>query len=101
MQRSQRVFVSLASMAFVVAFGVRTFGAQQDGPGAGAGAPPAQQPPSTTAPSPTSPRSPSPSSPSLGSSQASTVAIGEITDVDAKSKTITVKTSTGSEMKFK
>ena len=98
MQGSQRVFVSLASLAFVAVFGVQTSRAQQDGPAAGA---PSQQPPSTSAPSPTSPRSPSPSSPALGSSQAATVAIGEITDVDAKSKTISVKTSSGSEMKFK
>jgi hypothetical protein len=98
MQRTQGVFVAVATAAFVFALGVQTPRANQDGPAApGASAPgsPAQRPPS-----PSSPTSPSPGSQSLGQAQAATVAMGELTDVDAKAKTITVKTAT-SEMKFR
>lgn len=97
MQRTQGVFVAVATAAFVFALGVQTPRANQDGPAAqGAPAPssaPAQRPPSPSSP-------PSPASPALGQAQAATVAMGELTDVDSKTKTITVKTAT-SEMKFR
>ena len=93
MQRTQGVFLGLASLALVFAVSAQAL-AQQDGPAAQA--PGAQRPPS-----PTAPAAPSPSSSALGQAQASTTATGELTDVDAKTKTLTVKTATGSEMKFK
>ncbi|HZM92852.1 MAG TPA: hypothetical protein VFB92_05505 [Vicinamibacterales bacterium] len=93
----QRVFVTLAAAAFFFAAGAQAI-AQQDGPAqgppAGQARPPAGQPPSPSTPA-------SPGSPGLGQSQAATTATGELTDVDAKSKTLTVKTVAGSEMKFK
>src|SRR5262245_30522271 len=95
MQRTQGVFIGLASLALVFAIGVRTPLAQQDGPAA-QGAPPSQQ-----APSPSTPSAPGPSSGALGQSQAAATATGELTDVDSKTKTLTVKTAAGSEMKFK
>src|SRR5512138_2665446 len=92
-----RLFVSLASAAFVVTLGAQAAIAQ-DGP-ASPGASPAQG--SQRPPSPSAPTSPSPSSGALGSSQSATTAMGELTDVDAKNKTITLKTATGTEMKFR
>ena len=94
----QRVFVTLATAAFLFAVGAQAI-AQQDGPAQG---PPGGQarPGGQQPPSPSSPASPSPSG-ALGQSQAATTATGEITDVDSKSKTLTLKTAAGSEMKFK
>jgi hypothetical protein len=93
---TQRVFVGLASLAFALAITAQAARAQQDGPAApGASAPQSQQP------SPSTPSAPSPSSPSLGAAQASTTITGELKDVDTKSKTVTVKTVAGPEMKFK
>jgi hypothetical protein len=86
----QRVFVTLAAAAFFFAVGAQAI-AQQDRP--------AQGPPAGQSPSPSSPASPA--SPALGQSQAATTATGEITDVDSKNKTLTLKTAAGSEMKFK
>jgi hypothetical protein len=88
----QRVFVTLAAAAFLFAVGAQAI-AQQDGP--------AQGPPAGQSPSPTSPASPGPSAGALGQSQAATTAMGEISDVDSKGKTLTLKTAAGSEMKFK
>jgi hypothetical protein len=86
----QRVFVTLAAAAFFFAIGAQAI-AQQDGP--------AQGPPAGQSPSPSSPAAPG--SPALGQSQAATTASGELSDVDAKGKTLTLKTAAGSEMKFK
>jgi len=94
----QRAFVTLAAAAFFFAVGAQAI-AQQDGPAqgppAGQARPPAGQPPSPSSPPPASPGA------GLGQSQAGTTATGELTDVDSKSKTLTVKTAAGSEMKFK
>ena len=93
----QRVFVTLAAAAFFFAAGAQAIA--QDGPQGGAPSPGQARPPAPQTPSPSTPASPG--SPSLGQSQAGTTAMGELTDVDAKSKTLTVKTAAGSEMKFK
>jgi len=94
MQRTQGVFLGLASLALVFAVSAQPLHAQQDGPAA-------QSPAGQRPPSPGAPSAPSPSSGALGQAQAATTATGEVTDVDTKTKTITVKTVTGPEMKFK
>jgi hypothetical protein len=94
----QRVFTTFAAAAFFFAVGAQAIA--QDGPPQG-GAPGQGQarPPAGQTPSPSTPASPA--SPGLGQSQAGTTAMGELTDVDAKNKTLTLKTAAGSEMKFK
>lgn len=94
MQRTQGVFLGLASLALVFAVSAQPLHAQQDGPAA-------QSPAGQRPPSPGAPSAPSPSSGALGQAQASTTATGELTDVDTKTKTITVKMLTGPDMKFK
>jgi hypothetical protein len=94
--RIQRLFVGLASLAVALAITAQAARAQQDSPAApGASAPQSQQP------SPSTPSAPSPSSQALGSAQANTTITGELKDVDTKTKTVTVKTTAGPEMKFK
>ena len=93
--RIQRVVVGLATFALALTINAQAARAQQDGPAAGASAPQSQQP------SPSTPSAPSPSSPSLGSDKAATTITGELKDVDTKTKTITVKTAVGPDMKFK
>jgi hypothetical protein len=92
--RIQRLFVGLASLAFAVAITAQAAQAQQDPAAPGASAPQSQQPAPT-------PSAPSPSSPALGSAQANSTITGELKDVDTKTKTVTVKTAAGPDMKFK
>ena len=94
--RIQRLFVGLASLVFALAITAQAARAQDDSPAApGASAPQSQQP------SPSAPSAPSPSSQALGSAQANTTITGELKDVDTKTKTVTVKTAAGPDMKFK
>ena len=93
----QRVFVTFAAAAFFSAVGAQAIA--QDAPAPGAPSQERARPPAGQPPSPSTPASPS--SPALGQSQAGTTAMGELTDVDAKNKTLTLKTTAGSEMKFK
>jgi hypothetical protein len=80
-------------LAFVLAVTITTFAQEQARPQPPGQQPSAQQPPSQLPPAQPAPREPS-------QKPAAQIARGELTDVDAQAKMLTIKPTEGAEQKF-
>ena len=103
MPKTYTKFLPLIGLLFVftLAVSVTSF-AQEARPGQPPSAqqPPAGQPPSQLPPAQPRPGAPAPGSASPAQRPAEQIARGELTDVDAKAKMLTIKPTEGAEQKF-